>query len=60
MRGRVFQLDKFKLWFIGNYQPLLAKYHVKKGTYDWHHILSDVQNNGIIEIFERESINKII
>lgn len=55
IKGRDFKLSAFKLWFKENYQPLMAKYHINKDTFDWHAILSDVQTNGIIQQFEKEN-----
>lgn len=47
-------MDEFKVWFKENYQPLLHNYHIGNGKFDWQAIFSDVQKNGIIEIFEYE------
>ncbi len=58
IRGRNFPFASFREWFMSNYQPLLPKYHVKKGVFDWHSVLSDVQKNGIIEIFESDKIRE--
>ena len=55
IRGKGYPLGDFKKWFILNYQPLLAKYHVKRNIYDWQSILTDVQQNGIIELYESEN-----
>jgi len=56
IRGRIFTLGSLKEWFIKNYQPLLHKYHIKGNTFDWHAVISDIQQNGIIEIFESDKI----
>ena len=53
--GKEYQMRDFKAWFMNSYEPLLAKYHIKGSTYDWHAILSDVQTNGVIELFAHQT-----
>lgn len=58
IRGKTFTFKNFRGWFAKNYQPLLPKYHVKNKVFDWHAVLSDVQHNGILEIFESDLIRE--
>lgn len=55
IKGSVYTMESFKVWYMKNYQSILHKYHVKGNVFDWHSILSDVQQNGIIEIFNEEN-----
>lgn len=47
-------VKSFKEWFTKNYQPLIPRYYVGNGRYDWKSIFSDCNNNGIMEIYKIE------
>lgn len=56
--GKPYEVKVFKQWYRRNYQPLMHKYHVINGIYDWQSIMSDAHQNGIIEIFKTEHNDK--
>ena len=54
-RGKNLSFKLFKRWVYKFFQPVIGKYRIGLGRYDWQSVVSDMARNGAIEIFINET-----